>query len=389
MGEFRMPALGADMESGLLLEWLVAPGDSVSRGQAIAVVETQKGAVEVEIWEAGVIDALLVEPGTQVPVGALLATLRSTGPAAVLAPAAAGPTPVPLAPAAPAEPLAAAPPLGRGIRVKASPAARRRAQELGIDLATLAASAPDETITIEHVERAAQRGAPEPAASGDKRIAMQQAIAAAMARSKREIPHYYLGTAIDLTRALEWLAQHNLERPVRERILPAALLAKAVAIALLEVPELNGFWRDDAFVPAPSVHLGMAIAMRGGGLVAPAIHDAQRRSLAELMAALSDLITRARTGALRSSELTDATVTLTSLGDQGVETVYGVIYPPQVALVGLGRISERPWVMDGKVCVRRVIQATLSADHRASVGHRGALFLAALDRILQQPEKLS
>lgn len=389
MGEFRMPALGADMESGLLLEWLVAPGDSVSRGQTIAVVETQKGAVEVEIWEAGVIDALLVEPGTQVPVGALLATLRSTGPAAVLAPAAAGPTPVPLAPAAPAEPLAAAPPLGRGIRVKASPAARRRAQELGIDLATLAASAPDETITIEHVERAAQRGAPEPAASGDKRIAMQQAIAAAMARSKREIPHYYLGTAIDLTRALEWLAQHNLERPVRERILPAALLAKAVAIALLEVPELNGFWRDDAFVPAPSVHLGMAIAMRGGGLVAPAIHDAQRRSLAELMAALSDLITRARTGALRSSELTDATVTLTSLGDQGVETVYGVIYPPQVALVGLGRISERPWVMDGKVCVRRVIQATLSADHRASVGHRGALFLAALDRILQQPEKLS
>lgn len=389
MGEFRMPALGADMESGLLVEWLVAPGDSVSRGQTIAVVETQKGAVEVEIWEAGVIDALLVEPGTQVPVGALLATLRSTGPAAVLAPAAAGPTPVPLAPAAPAEPLAAAPPLGRGIRVKASPAARRRAQELGIDLATLAASAPDETITIEHVERAAQRGAPEPAASGDKRIAMQQAIAAAMARSKREIPHYYLGTAIDLTRALEWLAQHNLERPVRERILPAALLAKAVAIALLEVPELNGFWRDDAFVPAPSVHLGMAIAMRGGGLVAPAIHDAQRRSLAELMAALSDLITRARTGALRSSELTDATVTLTSLGDQGVETVYGVIYPPQVALVGLGRISERPWVMDGKVCVRRVIQATLSADHRASVGHRGALFLAALDRILQQPEKLS
>ena len=184
--------------------------------------------------------------------------------------------------------------------------------------------------------------------------------------------------------AAVWMLIMNL----REQSVPEVIFA-AVAIALLEVPELNGFWRDDAFVPAPSVHLGMAIAMRGGGLVAPAIHDAQRRSLAELMAALSDLITRARTGALRSSELTDATVTLTSLGDQGVETVYGVIYPPQVALVGLGRISERPWVMDGKVCVRRVIQATLSADHRASVGHRGALFLAALDRILQQPEKLS
>jgi pyruvate dehydrogenase E2 component (dihydrolipoamide acetyltransferase) len=217
---------------------------------------------------------------------------------------------------------------------------------------------------------------------------MRQAIAAAMAKSKREIPHYYLGTTIDLSHTLDWLAQENLKRSVRERVLPAAVLAKAVATALLEVPELNGFWRENTFVPAPSVHLGMAIALRGGGLIAPALHDAQNKSVADIMAALSDLIARARSGALRSSELTDATVTMTSLGDQGVETVYGVIYPPQVALVGLGKVAERPWVTDGTLSVRRVIQATLSADHRASVGHRGALFLAALDRLLQQPEKL-
>jgi pyruvate dehydrogenase E2 component (dihydrolipoamide acetyltransferase) len=283
----------------------------------------------------------------------------------------------------------AVPPLAETARIKASPAARRRAEELGMDLARIPASTADGVVTLEDVERAAPEnkgiaGVPKP----DKQAAMRQAIAAAMAKSKREIPHYYLGTTIDLSRTLDWLAQENLKRSVRERVLPAAVLAKAVALALLEVPELNGFWRESTFVPAASVHLGMAIALRGGGLIAPAIHDAQSKSVPDIMAALSDLIARAPSGALRSSELTDATVTMTSLGDQGVDTVFGVIYPPQVALVGLGKVAERPWVIDGTLGVRRVIQATLSADHRASVGHRGALFLAALDRLLQQPEKL-
>jgi pyruvate dehydrogenase E2 component (dihydrolipoamide acetyltransferase) len=268
-------------------------------------------------------------------------------------------------------------------RVKASPAARRRAGELGIDLARVSASAADGVIALEDVERAAQAAAP-----ADKQAAMRQAIAAAMAKSKREIPHYYLGTVVDLSRALDWLAERNRQLPVQERMLPAALLAKATASALLEVPELNGFWHNDRFEAASSVHLGMGIALRGGGLIAPAIHDAQSKSPAQIMTALGDLIARARAGALRSSELTDATVTVTSLGDQGVETVYGVIYPPQVALVGFGKVVERPWVVDGGVAVRRVVHATLSADHRASVGHRGALFLAALDRLLQQPETL-
>jgi len=136
------------------------------------------------------------------------------------------------------------------------------------------------------------------------------------------------------------------------------------------------------------VHLGTGIALRGGGLIAPAIHDAQAKRVPQLMTALADLIQRARAGSLRSSELTDATVTVTNLGEQGVEEVYGVIYPPQVALVGFGKVVERPWVENGSVCVRRVVRATLSADHRASVGHRGALFLAALERLLQAPETL-
>jgi pyruvate dehydrogenase E2 component (dihydrolipoamide acetyltransferase) len=209
-----------------------------------------------------------------------------------------------------------------------------------------------------------------------------------MAKSKREIPHYYLGSTIDVTRAQDWLTQENAKRAVKERILFAAVLLKAVASALPEVPELNGFWIDGAFRPSAAVHLGVGIALRGGGLIAPAIHEANTKSVAELMAALGDLIQRARTGALRSSELTDATVTVTNLGEQGVESVYGVIYPPQVALIGLGKIVERPWAENGGLFVRRVLHATLSADHRASVGHRGGLFLTALDRLLQQPEKL-
>ena len=217
---------------------------------------------------------------------------------------------------------------------------------------------------------------------------MRRAIAAAMSRSKREIPHYYLATDIDVTPLLAWLAAENAKRSVVERLLPAVPLMKAVALALREVPELNGFWIDGAFRPSSAVHLGMAIAMRGGGLVAPAIHDADRKTCDELMAALRDLITRVRGGRLRSSEMVDPTVTLTSLGEQGVAQVFGVIYPPQVAIVGLGRIGERPWVTAGTVAVRQVLTASLAADHRVSDGHRGALFLAALDRLLQAPATL-
>jgi pyruvate dehydrogenase E2 component (dihydrolipoamide acetyltransferase) len=217
---------------------------------------------------------------------------------------------------------------------------------------------------------------------------MRQSIAAAMARSKREIPHYYVAHTIDLHRALVWLAEENARRPVTERLLYGVLLIKAVALALHEVPELNGVWRGDRVEPSAAVHVGVAISLRGGGLVAPALHDADRQPLGALMGAFRDLVQRARGGGLRSSELSDATITVTSLGEQGVESVLGIVYPPQVAIVGFGRIVERPWVVDGAVRPRPVVTATLSADHRVSDGHRGGLFLAAVERLLQSPERL-
>ena len=383
MVEFRMPSLGADMEYGTLVEWNVKPGQKVKRGDVVAVVETQKGAVEVEIWDDGVVDQLVVEPGTKVPVGSVLALLRGEN-EAPLAPYVAVPPPA-AAPVARATPVAAPAPVQIGRREKISPAARRRAAELGVDLDHIAPGGADGVVSLADVELAAETAR---TVHEDKPAAMRRAIGAAMAKSKREIPHYYLGTTIDVSVALDWLERSNRERPVQRRVLFAAVLLRAVAQSLKDFQELNGFWSEGRFKPAAAVHLGVGIALHGGGLIAPAIHDAERKSLAEIMEALSDLIQRARSGALRSSELTDATVTVTNLGEQGVETVYGVIYPPQVALVGFGKVSARPWVVGDRIEVRRTVQATLSADHRASVGHRGAVFLGALERLLQEPEKL-
>jgi len=216
---------------------------------------------------------------------------------------------------------------------------------------------------------------------------MRRAIAAAMSRSNREIPHYYLGTEIDLTAAMRWLGEQNAKRPVTERILPAALLLRAVALAAREVPEMNGFWSDGSFRASAAVHLGVAISLPYG-LVAPALLNAESKSLGELMKDLRDLVKRARAGTLRSSEMSDPTITVTNLGDLGVETVYGVIFPPQVALVGFGRLIERPRVREGAVLPAPTVLATLAADHRASDGHRGGVFLAAIDRLLQRPEAL-
>ena len=399
MSQFRMPSLGADMEAGTLVEWLVEPGDDVKRGDIIAVVDTQKGAIEIEVFEDGVVGSLLIEPGATVPVGTPMADILDGEPAGPSpkpeAPTPPEPTatpePVPHVPAAPPLPSpaeTAAPPPGG---VRASPAARRLAASQGIDLATVTGSGPGGAVQYADVESAAPVpcGAPEPspaAATGPD--AMRAAIAAAMARSKREIPHYYLQHTIDMQAAADWLARTNAERPPAERLLIGALTVKAVALALRRFPEFNGFYADGAYRPSEAIHIGVAIAIRGGGLVAPAIHHTDAQPLDALMAALRDLTERVRAGRFRGSELADPTITVSSLGERGVEGLYGVIYPPQVGLVGLGNVVERPWVVEGAVVARPVVTATLSADHRVSDGHRGALFLRKIGALLQEPEAL-
>jgi pyruvate dehydrogenase E2 component (dihydrolipoamide acetyltransferase) len=386
MADFVMPKLGADMTAGTLVAWHKKPGDPVRRGDIVAEVETDKGVIDVEIFTGGVIERLLVQPGQKVPVGTMLATVQEEGapapPTAAPSPAA---TAAPAPAAAPTRPLPPAPGPEPG-RVRISPSARELARKLGVDPATIQGTGRGGAITREDIEQAAKQAPAPPAV--DRGTRMRQTIAAAMSRSKREIPHYYLSTTIDLHRALSWLADENQKKPVTDRLLYGVLLLKAVALALREVPELNAIWEGDRVTLKEAIHVGMAISLRQGGLVAPALHDTDRQSLVELMKNFRDLVQRTRAGSLRSSELADPTITVTSLGEQGVEAVFGIINPPQVALVGFGKVVERPWVVDGHIVPRPVVTATLSADHRVSDGHRGGLFLAALDRLLQEPSKL-
>jgi len=296
-------------------------------------------------------------------------------------------------------------PAGAGARSKATPRARRVAAELGVSLADVTGTGPGGSVREADVRRAVPAGeaaparepvparepAPEALAArspAERTRSMRQAIARLMARSKREIPHYYVSSTVDMTSALSWMHERNRELAVSERLVPAALLLKAAALAARRVPGVNGYWVDDQFRPAEAVHLGLAISLRGGGLLTPAIHDAAELPLAELMSGMRDLVIRARAGRLRGSELTDATITVTNLGDQGVESVFGVIYPPQVALVGFGKITERPVAVGGLIGVRPVVITTLAADHRASDGYTGARYLTALSDLLQKPEEL-
>lgn len=452
--QFTMPSLGADMESGTLLEWLVAPGDEVHRGQVVAVVDTAKSAIDVESWHDGVVERLLVEPGTTVDVGTPLAELAEVGEAV---PAAAQPVPAPREPET--VPPAAVPPpatpvvrhlaaqlgvdlstvVGTGTggrithadvraaaartspetraqaaprspsprrgaaggRVRVSPVARRRAAELGVDVGALTGSGSGGAVTLADVESAvpsptvpvapqpvAAAASPTPDDAAARAAAMRAAIGQLMSRSKREIPHYYLAHTVELSAVMHWLKEHNAGRPVAQRVLPAAVLLRATAVAATRVPEVNGHFIDGAFHASAAVHLGVAVNLRGGGLVTPALHEADRLDVDALMAALQDLVMRARAGHLKRTELSEGTITVTSLGERGVELVHGVIVPPQVALVGIGTVVDRPWAVGDAVAVRPVVTLTFSGDHRAGDGHLGARFLATMDELLQRPEDL-
>jgi pyruvate dehydrogenase E2 component (dihydrolipoamide acetyltransferase) len=416
MQTFLMPTLGADMEAGTLVAWRKQPGDALRRGDTLAEVDTEKGVIDVEVFHDGILDAILVPPGTRVPVGTALATIRAAGEPSVAtgAPVAAAPTapPVPPTPPETGEVRPAAVPPGPPVyapaidlfgRLRISPSARRLARELAIDPQSVTGTGHEGAITRADIERAAAGApaAPSVAApvalplppqvappAADRLERMRRTIAAAMSRSKREIPHYYLATTIDLQRATAWLAAVNESRPPETRLLAGVMLLKAAALAIREVPELNAVWEGDRVVVKPDVHVGVAISLRQGGLVILALHDTASRSLDELMEGLRDLTARARAGRMKSTELSDSTITVTSLGDRGVDAVWGVIYPPQVAIVGFGKIVERPWAVDGGLFARQVVMATLAADHRVSDGHRGGLYLDAVDRLLQEPEKL-
>ena len=422
MSDFVMPSMGADMDSGKLVEWKVQPGDRVKKGQVIAAVETSKAVLDVEVFEDGVVEELYVTEDTEVAVGTPLARIGDgsgkSKPKADSAtkepPAAAADKPEPpekekkeikekQQPEPEPEPkpkreteteaeaeakAPAAQKTGTGARVPASPAARRKARQAGVDLPGVQGSGPDGAVLLKDLQGAQPASPRRRPAAVFERDEMRAAIAAAMSRSKREIPHYYLANTVDLHAAEQWLADYNEHQPPENRLLMAALFMKAAALALARYPELNGHYGEDGFVAASEVNLGMAVHLRGGGLVAPAILEADTLTLAELMHRLQDLVRRARGGGLRASEMSGGTATVTALGDRGVDTVHGVIYPPQVAMIGIGRPRRHPLAVDDGVAVRLAVDLSLAADHRVCDGHLGALFLNEMEKLLQQPEAL-
>ena len=383
MIEFKMPSLGADMEAGTLAEWSVKPGDIVKRGDIVAVVDTQKGLIDIEVFEEGTIRELLIKENEKVPVGTIMALIESGKEVPVKSEEKI------------TEKIAKAEKAVEKITVtetrhsiKASPLARRIAAEKGIDLTTLQGTGEDGAISKDDVEKAiVEKMAP----GKEKKITsaenIRMAVAAAMSKSNREIPHYYLETKVDMSKALAWLGEANKQRAVKQRLLPVVLLLKAVAKGLQEVPELNGYW-ENGLQQKKDINIGFVVSLRSGGVMIPAIHHADKKSIDELMAALNDIIPRARSMKLRSSELSESTVTVTSLGDDNAETVYGVIYPPQVSIVGFGSITEQPWAEMGMLDVRPVLNITLSADHRATDGATGSRFLTAVKNYLRKPELL-
>lgn len=384
MSQFLMPSLGADMESAVLMEWHVKEGDTVKKGQVIAEVETSKGVIEIEVFEDGVVEKLLVEPETECKVGTPLAMIALDDESSIQPQTA---IPQEETKEEKAVIVQKAPEPTAQQRINISPAARKKAQELGVDL-TLLSSKIEGTIQLGDVEEAAKSELKTTSDATLNNEGMRKAIAAAMSLSNATIPHYYLSTTINMTPSLKWLEALNAKRSIEKRILPAALLIRASVKALQEVPELNGFYKDDSHQISEEISPGIAIALRRGGLITPALLNAQELNLDETMQRLGDLITRTRAGKLRGSEMTRQSITITNLGDLGVESVFGVIYPPQVALIGFGRITDAPWAEGDALSVRKILQATLAGDHRATDGRTGALFLDKLNQFLQKPEEL-
>ena len=339
------------------------------------------------MFHDGVLDQVYVKPGAKVPVGELLATIRTGCEPAVPAPSGqpveAQPTPV--QPAAP-------PPVIEAVRpephkLKITPAARLRAKELGLDLSSLAAG-PDAIIGLREVENQIAAKPPRTAGAGINLDEMRKAIAAAMARSKREIPHYYVSSEIDMTATVAWLVAENLKRSVPDRILTAVPVIKACAMALRQAPELNGHFAGDRFNRMNDINIGIGVALRGGGLIATCLPLADTLTLSQIMQKLGDLVARVRGGRLRSSELTSATITLSNLGDDLLDMVLPVIYPPQVAIIGIGQVTERPWAVDGTMQLRKLATFSVAGDHRANDGRSASRFLRRVGQLLQKPEEL-
>ncbi|WP_448336944.1 dihydrolipoamide acetyltransferase family protein [Chloroflexus aurantiacus] len=435
MGEVTMPRLSDTMSEGTVGRWLKKVGDQIAVGDIIAEIETDKATMELEAFEAGVLQQILIPEGQTVPIGQPIAIIGDSA-----APVAAAPAPTPAPAAAPApEPAAAPTPApapapvttaaapGGGDengRIKASPVARRLAEELGIDLRQVVGTGPGGRIIKENVEEfAARRGTaapaaapapapapaaapapaptpapapaptrapaptPAPALAGAEPLSrMRKAIARAMTDSKPGVPHIYLTIEVDadaLMALREQIAASGTRVSVND------LVVKAAAKALAKVPAVNVSFSQTAdgqpgIVRHNQINIGVAVAL-DDGLVAPVVRDADKKSISVISAEIRDMALRAREGKIKQNELEGATFQVTNLGMFGIVEFGSIISVPQAASLAVGAVRKVPVVRDDQIVIGQVMNLTLSADHRVIDGAVGAQYLQELRKLLEAP----
>ncbi len=428
----EMPQMGFDMQEGTVVKWRKQVGDTVSRGDIIAEIETEKAVVELECYAVGVLRRVLVEEGRVVPIGTPIAVIAAAD--EEIPPLESLQTGAPASSAVPAPPTTdvRATPIARRLareqgidlalvtgtgpsgrvteadvnahrassaaasasapstEVRATPIARRLAREQGIDLNLVTGTGPSGRVTEADVN--AYREAPSAPATPTQPEAvplsrMRQVIAARTVQSKRDAPHFYVTIEIDMGRAMDLRQDINDAAPEGLRLSVNDLIIRACALAIANFPNFNASFQDNALVHHPQVNIGIAIALEAGLIVA-SIPNTQSLDLPGIARASSDLINRAQSGALRAEEYTGATFAISNLGMYDVDSFAAIIFPPNAAVLAVGAVKEQPVVRDGRLEVGRIMKATISVDHRVVDGAEGARFLQEVKRLLEHPALL-
>ena len=399
-----MPQMGYDMQEGTLVRWLKQEGEAIARGEAIAEIETDKAVIEMEAYASGVVLKTVAAEGSTVPVGETIAFIGSPGEPVpeVAAPAApaAEPAPEPEQAAETPEPAAAQ----SAGAVRASPVARRLANEKGIDLAQVTGTGPNGRITKEDVEahESAAAAAPAPAAEAPPAVEpaprgqqgelvpltrMRQAIARRTAQSKREVPHFYVSAGVDMTAAMALRSQINEALAGEARVSVNDLIVKACALTLAKYPAFNASFEGNNLRMNPAINVSIAVAVEYGLLVV-SLGDCRGRSLVDISKAARGAVERAQSGVLREDDYTGGTFSISNMGMFDVDSFSAIIYPPQSAVIAVGTVRQQPVVRDGEIKIAQMMQATLSTDHRVADGAQAAEFLVEVKRVLENPVTL-
>jgi pyruvate dehydrogenase E2 component (dihydrolipoamide acetyltransferase) len=405
-----MPKGSDTMTEGKVLKWLKNEGEQVANGDALVEIETDKVDMEVESMASGVLRKVLVQAGETVPVGQMLAVIGKAeedisslissngGAPAAKAPAEpkAAPSAQPVQPAAaaPAQQPAAPVTASTGGRILASPLARRIAREAGLDLAAIQGSGPGGRIIRRDVESATAAGAPSapapqfapqgPEFRDEPLSQMRKTIAQRLAQSLGPVPHFYLTIDVDMKKAKELRESAN-KLNADLKLTYNDIIVKACAVALTQHPDVNASYTGNAIRYHNRIHLGIAVAIEGGGLITPVVRDCNLKTLQQISTESKDLIARARTRKLKPEEYAGSTFSVSNLGMMGIVEFSAVINPPEGAILAIGSVEEKPVVEDGQITIGYRCRMTLSCDHRVVDGATGARFLQTLQQILENP----